>query len=137
MHHWWLYGSKWPSRPSLEKEIKYTRNLKFSQPPATRCKKTIYPPQRKYLESKSSFLFETCIHYFHTWSFQVPSEKNHHLLKCQFSTKIPIWPMFLLYKPSEKWLNPPSQRGRWGWGLKTINYLKHHIPSTILWYLTT
>ena len=49
------------------------------------------------------FLFTT----FYTGSFQVPPEKNHPHLKCQFSPKIPIWPTSLLYKSSEKWLSHP------------------------------
>ena len=69
-------GSKWPSRPSLEKEIKSTRNLKFSQALATRCKKNHLAPKKN---KESSFLFETCIHYFYTWSFQVPLEKKLRL----------------------------------------------------------
>ena len=69
-------GSKWPSRPSLEKEIKSTRNLKFSQALATRCKKNDLTPKKK---KESSFLFETCFHYFYTWSFQVPLEKKLRL----------------------------------------------------------
>ena len=40
---------------------------------------------------------------FYRGSFQVPPEKNHPHLKCQFPPKIPIWPNCLLYKCSEKW----------------------------------
>ena len=43
-----------------------------------------------------------------TGSFQVPPEKNHPHLRCQFPPKIPIWPKSLPYHPpSEKWLPPP------------------------------
>ena len=53
------------------------------------------------------FLFEIRIHnFFYTGSFEVPLEKNHPRRNCQFPPKIPIWPKSLLYKPSEKWLNP-------------------------------
>ena len=43
----------------------------------------------------------------YTGSFQVPPEKNHPHLKCQFPPKIPIWPKSLLYKHYEKWLSLP------------------------------
>ena len=45
--------------------------------------------------------------FIYAGNFQVPPEQNHPRPKCQFPLKIPIWPKFLLYKPSEKWLNPP------------------------------
>ena len=52
---------------------------------------------------------------FCTESFQFPPEKDHPHLKCQFPTKIPIWPKSLLNKRSEKWLNPSHRtRGRRG-----------------------
>ena len=62
--------------------------------------------------------------FFYTESFQVPPEKNHSHLKCQFSPKIQIWSKWLLYKRSEKWLSsrpppPPTPRSpklRWGGG---------------------
>ena len=75
-------GSKWPSRPSLEKEIKSTRNLKFFQSLATSTKNHLAPKKKK----ESSFLFETCIHCFYTWSFQVPLEKSYACL-----AKVPIF----------------------------------------------
>ena len=37
-------------------------------------------------------------------------------LKCQFPPKISIWPKSLLYKPFEKWLNPPITQGEGGGG---------------------
>ena len=40
-------------------------------------------------------------------SFQVPPGKNHPYLKCQFPSKIPIWPESFLYKYSEKCFNAP------------------------------
>ena len=41
-------------------------------------------------------------------------------LKCQFPPKIPILPNSTLYKLSEKWLNPPSPRGR-----GVASYVRH------------
>ena len=57
---------------------------------------------------------------FYVGSFQVPPEKNHCHLKCQFPHKIPIWPKSLLYEHSEKWLSPTPhpQSPRGGGGCK-------------------
>ena len=74
--------------------------------------------------------------FFYTGSFQVPPEKNHSHLKCQFSPKIQIWSKWLLYKRSEKWLSsrpppPPTPRSpklRWGGGggiSKNIFFTEH------------
>ena len=63
---------------------------------------------------------------FYTDSFQVPLEKNHRHLKCQFSPKILTWPKSILYKDSEKWLIslPPKLCP------STTSFLKaHHTTS--------
>ena len=63
---------------------------------------------------------------FYTESFQVPLEKNHRHLKCQFSPKILTWPKSILYKDSEKWLIslPPKLCP------STTSFLKaHHTTS--------
>ena len=56
------------------------------------------------------FLF-VCLRFaltiFYTGSFQIPTEKNHPHLHCQFPPKIPIWLRSLLYKPS---FSSPSPR---------------------------
>ena len=54
------------------------------------------------------FVWDSYSLFFYTGSFQVSPEKSHFHLKCQFPLKIPIWHKSLLYKPSEKWLNPPA-----------------------------
>ena len=46
-------------------------------------------------------------------------KKNNPHLKCQSPPKIPIWTKSLLYKPSEKWLNPPTPQN----STKLINLL--------------
>ena len=43
---------------------------------------------------------------FYTRSFQIPLEKNHHHIKCEFLPKTPISPKTLIYKCSDKWFNP-------------------------------
>ena len=48
------------------------------------------------------------IFFIYVWNFQFPPEKNYPHLKCRFAPKIPIWRKSLLFKSSEKWLNPPS-----------------------------
>ena len=71
------------------------------------------------------FFFFFCLRHvftifiFYTGSFQVPPKKYHLHLKCQFPSKIQIWPKSLLYERFEKWLSPcmPITQG-WGvgWG---------------------
>ena len=51
------------------------------------------------------FLLEICIHYF-LYSFQVPPEKNHLHLKCQFPPKVTIWDKSLLYTHFEMIYSP-------------------------------
>ena len=121
IHHWWVYGSNWPSplpHPLLpKKKLSIQAIWNFSSPKLKDAKNHLAPTKIKF-PFRISSLFETCIHFFYTWSFQVPPEEKHHRLKCQSSPKNPIWPMSFLYKPSEKWLNSPSQRGSGGEGCK-------------------
>ena len=44
---------------------------------------------------------------FYKVSFQVPPEKNHLHLNCQFPPKTPISPKSLLYKGSKNGSTPP------------------------------
>ena len=44
----------------------------------------------------------------YTGNFQVPPEKNHPNPNFQFPPKIPIWPKFLLYEPSENGSAPST-----------------------------
>ena len=121
IRHWWLYRSKCSSPRSPKKEIKSLRNLKFSQPLATRYEKLFSPTNKIFVfkcHQNHLFLFKTHIHYFYTWSFQVPPEKNHPYLKSQLSSKLPIWPISLLFKPSEKRLNFQSPLCSWDGGCK-------------------
>ena len=103
--------------------------MKYSQPLAKRYKKKKKksPPQKKYLWVGGVYTMEnndinTDYHKFVTVGEQ---KKNRPHLKCQFPPKIPIWPMSLLYKCSEKWLSrpppPPSPKGRGGgWMVQTM-----------------
>ena len=54
-------------------------------------------------------------------SFQVPPEKNQLHLKCQFPPKIPIWPKFLLYQPSQNGSTPSHHHPGGGGG--AANYI--------------
>ena len=58
------------------------------------------------------FVWDSCsLLFIYTENFQVAPKKNHPHPKCQFPTKTPSWPKFLLYKPG-KWLNPPPPSPR-------------------------
>ena len=128
-------GSKWPSRPSLEKEIKFTRNLKFSQALATRCKKNHLAPKKK---KESSSLFETCIHYFYTWSFQIPLEKKLRLPS--YSTnlhqkfQVDLCLSYITFWKITQTPHPPITK-RGGVGVGAANYkLEHPTYNTFIPY---
>ena len=81
------------------------------------------------------FFFFPCLSFvftiFQTWNFQVPPEKSHPHLKCQFSPKILIWAKSLLYTCYEKWHRFPPPHYPVGEG--DANYAHHFDQKKILW----
>ena len=94
--------------PWMEKRMQVVQiTMPYFWSPAVR----VWGPKVRHCRNynqKHYFCLRFVVSSFYTGSFQVPPEKNHPQLKCQFPPKIPIWIKSLLYKPSEKWLNPPS-----------------------------
>ena len=124
------------------------RNLEFFQPLATIYKKSFSSTilwkiriQRQTtrkllgqgtksdkwqkLQLESFFLFEIHIIFYIHREFSSPTWKRPPLPKVPIPLKIPIWPKFLLYKPSEKWLNqnPPRWDANYEYPLDRSMYI--------------
>ena len=135
IHHWWLYGSKWPSPTSPKKEIKSPIKLKFFDTLAARSRKTIWLPQIKYLQSELFFFVWDLYYLFlymefssSTWK-KSPPPKVSILIKNPNLTYVP--PIWTFWK-----LTPhPITKGEWGWGLQTINKIRN-IPSHLQYFDT-
>ena len=106
--------------PSPKKEIKYPRNLKFSQPLAKRCKKPFSPHKKNICNQNIFFVWDLHSPFLYmefsspTWRKSPPSKepiltKNPHL------TYIP--PIKTLWKMTQ---TPPHRRG--GVGMGVANY---------------
>ena len=116
IHHSWLSGSKWPSPLPPKKKLSLEEIWNFPSSWLQDAKKPFSP--KKIFGIRIIFFVWDLYSLFYTWSFQATPAKNHPHLKCQSSPKISIWPMSLLYKPSEKWFKPPSKKRSRGGGCK-------------------
>ena len=141
--HWWLYGRKWSSSPLPNRKLGSPNTeapqeiWNLPSPRKTRKKNSLpqkkifvgrgdYVPWKIRIQIQTTVKLRNCRNYnqdnFFPWDLysiflyrelSSPSWENHPHLKCQFPSKIRIWPKSILYKHSEKWLSPlpPSLRG--------------------------